>query len=230
VVTVVSCYRSRRAAAPGVGRQNAATAARILYLVGGAPRVGKSTLTQRLLASDGIPWLPTDVVRTVLRRVLPELDAVDQDPVDASHLAELCTHTSNKRPRCAPRKPSGSSSRASSWRRPTPPACRPLLRAYACGHASSDTAAAPPATSPRTRGPKPSTRRRPPPRNSTRRPPGFDTGAISCANSAVRKDCPTSTWAHTAQAEHCAMETCGGSFGYLARSMSQHRGVHGSVG
>jgi hypothetical protein len=80
------------------------------------------------------------------------------------------------------------------------------------------------------RGPKPSTRRRPPARNSTRRPPGFDTGAISCANSAVRKDCPTSTWAHTAQAEHCAMETCGGSFGYLARSMSQHRGVHGSVG
>jgi hypothetical protein len=63
--------------------------ARILDLVGGAPRVGKSTLAQRLLATDGVPWLPTDVVRTVLRRVLPELDAVDQDPVDASRLAEL---------------------------------------------------------------------------------------------------------------------------------------------
>lgn len=62
---------------------------RILYLVGGAPRVGKSTLAQRLLKRDRIPWLPTDVVRTVLRRVLPELDAVDQDPVDASLLAEF---------------------------------------------------------------------------------------------------------------------------------------------
>jgi hypothetical protein len=61
----------------------------ILYLVGGAPRVGKSALAQLLLATDGIPWLPTDVVRTVLRRVMPELDAVDQDPVDADRLAEL---------------------------------------------------------------------------------------------------------------------------------------------
>ena len=53
---------------------------RILYLVGGAPRVGKT---------EGIPWLPTDLPRTVLRRVLPELDAVDQDTVDAAQLAEL---------------------------------------------------------------------------------------------------------------------------------------------
>ena len=64
-------------------------AGRILYLVGGAPRVGKSALAQRLLKAEGIPWLPTDVLRTVLRRVLPELDAVDQDPVDAGRLAEL---------------------------------------------------------------------------------------------------------------------------------------------
>jgi hypothetical protein len=60
-----------------------------LYLVGGAPRVGKSSLAQRLLEHDGIPWLPTDVLRTVLRRVLPELDAIDQDPVDALRLAEV---------------------------------------------------------------------------------------------------------------------------------------------
>jgi predicted kinase len=60
-----------------------------LYLVGGAPRVGKSSLSQRLLELDGIPFLPTDVLRTVLRRVLPELDAIDQDPVDASLLAEF---------------------------------------------------------------------------------------------------------------------------------------------
>ncbi len=61
---------------------------RILYLIGGPPRVGKSSLAQRLLKLDQIPWLPTDVLRTVLRRVLPELDAIDQDPVDASLLAE----------------------------------------------------------------------------------------------------------------------------------------------
>ena len=61
---------------------------RILYLVGGAPRVGKSVLAQRLLETEGIPWLPTDAVRTVLRRVLPELDAADQDPVDAAQLAK----------------------------------------------------------------------------------------------------------------------------------------------
>jgi hypothetical protein len=36
-----------------------------------------------MLVSDGIPWLPTDVIRTVVRRVVPEVDAADQDPVDA---------------------------------------------------------------------------------------------------------------------------------------------------
>ena len=62
---------------------------RILYFVGGPPRVGKSSLAQRLLKLDRIPWLPTDILRTVLRRVLPELDALDQDPVDASLLSDF---------------------------------------------------------------------------------------------------------------------------------------------
>lgn len=44
---------------------------RRVYLVGGPARVGKSSLARRLLLSDGIPWFPTDVLRTVLRRVLP---------------------------------------------------------------------------------------------------------------------------------------------------------------
>jgi len=60
-----------------------------LYLVGGAPRVGKSTLAHRLLVEDGIPWLPTDVIRTVVRRVLPELDALDQGQVDVEPVAEV---------------------------------------------------------------------------------------------------------------------------------------------
>jgi hypothetical protein len=42
-----------------------------------------------MLAADGIPWLPTDVIRTVVRRMAPEVDAVDQDPVDAAALAEI---------------------------------------------------------------------------------------------------------------------------------------------
>ena len=63
--------------------------AHIIYLVGGAPRVGKSALAQRLLAADGIPRLPTDVIRTVVRRVAPDVDAADQDPVDAAALAEV---------------------------------------------------------------------------------------------------------------------------------------------
>src|SRR6266498_6043214 len=68
---------------------NAPMSERILYLIGGPPRVGKSSLAQRLLKLDRIPWLPTDVLRTVLRRVLPELEAIDQDPVDATLLAEF---------------------------------------------------------------------------------------------------------------------------------------------
>jgi hypothetical protein len=46
-------------------------AGHVLYLVGGAPRVGKSSLAQRLLDIGGIPGLPTDVLRTVLRRSFP---------------------------------------------------------------------------------------------------------------------------------------------------------------
>jgi len=62
---------------------------RRLCLVGGAPRVGKSTLARRLLHAEGIPWLPTDIIRTALRRVLPDLEALDQDPVDAAQLANF---------------------------------------------------------------------------------------------------------------------------------------------
>jgi hypothetical protein len=60
-----------------------------VYLVGGPARVGKSSLAQRLLLGDGIAWLPTDVLRTVLRRVLPELDDLDQGDVPAAVVGEL---------------------------------------------------------------------------------------------------------------------------------------------
>ena len=60
-----------------------------VYLVGGPGRVGKSSLAQRLLRGDGIAWLPTDVLRTVLRRVLPELDELDQGNVTAAAAGEI---------------------------------------------------------------------------------------------------------------------------------------------
>ena len=51
--------------------------------------MGKSTLAQRLLQGDVIPWLPTGTIRIVLRGVLRDLDALDQDPVDPVLLAEF---------------------------------------------------------------------------------------------------------------------------------------------
>jgi predicted kinase len=61
---------------------------RRLYLVGGTPRVGKSSLARRLLR-EGVAWLPIDVIRTVLRRVLPDLDTLDHGLVDATLVAEF---------------------------------------------------------------------------------------------------------------------------------------------
>ena len=81
--------RARHLAVMEAPRHHAGVAAHVIYLVGGAPRVGKSSLAQRLLTADGIPWLPTDVIRTVVRRVAPEVDAADRDPVDATALAEV---------------------------------------------------------------------------------------------------------------------------------------------
>lgn len=60
-----------------------------LFVVGGPGRVGKSSLAHRLLLTDGIPWLPTDVLRTVLRRVLPELDELDQGDVPGAVVGDL---------------------------------------------------------------------------------------------------------------------------------------------
>ncbi|HEY6596692.1 MAG TPA: hypothetical protein VI011_21705 [Asanoa sp.] len=60
-----------------------------LLLVGGPGRVGKSSLAHQLLLSEGIPWLSTDVLRTVLRRVLPELDELDQGDVSATAVGDL---------------------------------------------------------------------------------------------------------------------------------------------
>src|SRR5213593_1668262 len=49
----------------------------MLYLVGGPPRTGKSALGLAFLKARGVPWLSLDVMRTVLRRIVQEVDDVD---------------------------------------------------------------------------------------------------------------------------------------------------------
>ena len=79
-----------------------------VYLVGGPARVGTSSLAHRLMRGDGIAWLPTDVLRTVLRRVLPELDDLDQGDVSAAEVGELMY------PPCTP-PPTNASPRPAAW-------------------------------------------------------------------------------------------------------------------
>ncbi|MGI5350970.1 hypothetical protein ACQEU8_22735 [Streptomyces sp. CA-250714] len=44
----------------------------MIYLIGGPPRVGKSTLAWMLLDRDGIPGCPTDALVSMLQRAAPE--------------------------------------------------------------------------------------------------------------------------------------------------------------
>ncbi len=61
----------------------------MLYLVGGAPRTGKSSLALAMLRAHDVPWLPTDVVRHILRRTMPEIDAIESGPNYIDGLAQL---------------------------------------------------------------------------------------------------------------------------------------------
>lgn len=45
-----------------------------IYLIGGAPTLGKSTLAQMLSQYLGIPWISTDQIRDVMRRVAKRED------------------------------------------------------------------------------------------------------------------------------------------------------------
>lgn len=45
----------------------------MLYLIGGMPRVGKTTLAQMILERDKISWIPLDVVREALHASVPSL-------------------------------------------------------------------------------------------------------------------------------------------------------------
>jgi hypothetical protein len=61
----------------------------MLYLVGGAPRTGKSSLAMAMLSTHGVPWLPTDVIRHILRPTMPEIDAIENGPNYIDGLAQL---------------------------------------------------------------------------------------------------------------------------------------------
>lgn len=64
----------------------------MLYLIGGAPRVGKSVVAKQLMKETGVPWLSTDVLRSVLcevaseesrKKLFPYAGASDNDVVFA---------------------------------------------------------------------------------------------------------------------------------------------------
>ncbi len=61
---------------------------RVLYIVGGPPRVGKSALGRRIMERRRIPWLSTDIVKTVLRTVVREIDELDRGHADPDLVAE----------------------------------------------------------------------------------------------------------------------------------------------
>ncbi|MEU3989775.1 hypothetical protein [Streptomyces platensis] len=44
----------------------------MIYLIGGPPRVGKSTLAWMLLERSGLPGCPTDALVSMLQRAAPE--------------------------------------------------------------------------------------------------------------------------------------------------------------
>jgi hypothetical protein len=205
---VHACRHGRsRGAVPtrerGQPRHNAAVGGSNLYLVGGAPRVGKSSPAQRLLETDRIPFLPTDVLRTVLRRVLPQLDAIDQDPVDAALLTEfMYPHIEQAAEVCAEEAErfliEGFELSPSYVARLQPALGQTEVRGCFLGHGSfsvEDLAGY--------RGPSRSTVA-PPARSSTRSPPGSDDGAASCGRSAELLGCPMWTWASWALRAPCS--------------------------
>lgn len=49
----------------------------MIYLIGGMPRVGKSTLAQILLERDNVPWIPLDKIREAIRDAAPQLGITD---------------------------------------------------------------------------------------------------------------------------------------------------------
>jgi len=55
----------------------------VLYIVGGAPRAGKSILAQRMLEEQKVAYFPTDILMMGLAKAMPELGL---RPVDSAQM------------------------------------------------------------------------------------------------------------------------------------------------
>jgi hypothetical protein len=52
----------------------------VLYIVGGAPRAGKSNLAQRMLEKQKVAYFPTDTLMMGLAKAMPQLGLKPSDP------------------------------------------------------------------------------------------------------------------------------------------------------
>jgi hypothetical protein len=60
----------------------------MIYLIGGVPRAGKSTIANSLLRARGIPYLGLDYLKMAFARTMPELE-IDPDADDARTASQL---------------------------------------------------------------------------------------------------------------------------------------------
>jgi hypothetical protein len=76
----------------------------VIYLVGGPPRVGKSTVAQQVCVRHAIPWVSSDPIVQVVGAFDPTILTVDEDDVEAHaaaawpHLRRFVLHAAS----CAP--------------------------------------------------------------------------------------------------------------------------------
>ncbi len=54
----------------------------MIYLIGGPPKCGKTTLAKEMLKSFGIPWVSTDTLECVIKPYMHEVDFSKKFPVN----------------------------------------------------------------------------------------------------------------------------------------------------
>jgi 2-phosphoglycerate kinase len=65
----------------------------VIYLIGGAPRCGKTTIAQALARERGCSWLPTDYLMSDFNRYIPEPERVGQLLPGQSNDARYSQHS-----------------------------------------------------------------------------------------------------------------------------------------
>lgn len=63
----------------------------MIYLIGGAPRTGKSNISNLLMRELSVPWLSTDVLRTVIHDVTPPEEQAAKFPYGGITSADQLT-------------------------------------------------------------------------------------------------------------------------------------------